>query len=268
MSEEKQAIPRPIVPRPIVPNPIIKIEHLSKSFGKQRVLADVSLAVPNKSIYAIVGQSGTGKSVLFKSIIGMLKPDSGKVWFRDTELTALDHDSLIEQRKSFGYAFQNAALFDSMNVGENLAFPLREVLGIKDKEEIREKISRLLEWIELPGIESKRPDELSGGMRKRVGVARALIMEPEVIFFDEPTTGLDPVLSETINNLVVRVNRELNITCLIITHDIPAAFRIAGRIAFLDQGFIIADGKPKEVVKVQHPLVRDFIRISFSELDV
>jgi phospholipid/cholesterol/gamma-HCH transport system ATP-binding protein len=139
---------------------------------------------------------------------------------------------------------------------------------MRDREEIREKVARLLEWIELPGIESKRPDELSGGMRKRVGVARALIMEPEVLFFDEPTTGLDPVLAETINNLVVRVNRELRITCMMITHDIPAAFRIAGRIAFLDRGYIIADGKPKEVVKLQHPMVRDFIRISFSELDL
>jgi phospholipid/cholesterol/gamma-HCH transport system ATP-binding protein len=198
----------------------------------------------------------------------MLKPDSGKVWFRDKELTALDHDSLIAQRKSFGYAFQNAALFDSMNVGENLAFPLREVLGIKNREEIRKKVDKLLEWIELPGIGSKRPDELSGGMRKRVGVARALIMEPEVLFFDEPTTGLDPVLSETINNLVVRVNRELRITCLIITHDIPAAFRIAGRIAFLDQWFIIADGKPEEVARSEHPMVKDFIRISFSEMNL
>jgi len=248
--------------------PIIKIEHLSKSFGSQRVLADVSFDVPEKCIYAIVGQSGTGKSVLFKSIIGMLKPDSGKVWFKDMELTAMDRDSLIEKRKSFGYAFQNAALFDSMNVSENLAFPLREVLGMRNREEIRKKVSKLLEWIELPGIESKRPDELSGGMRKRVGVARALIMEPEVLFFDEPTTGLDPVLSETINNLVVRVNRELNITCLIITHDIPAAFRIAGRIAFLNQGFIIADGKPEEVARSEHPMVKDFIRISFSELNL
>jgi len=251
-----------------IEKPIIRIEHLSKSFAKQRVLADVSFDVPEKCIYAIVGQSGTGKSVLFKSIIGMIKPDGGKVWFKDTELTALDYDSLIAQRKSFGYAFQNAALFDSMNVGENLAFPLREVLGLKSKEEIRKKVSRLLEWIELPGIESKNPDELSGGMRKRVGVARALIMEPEVLFFDEPTTGLDPVLSETINNLVVRVNRELRITCLIITHDIPAAFRIAGRIAFLDQGFIIANGKPEEVARSDHPMVKDFIRISFSEMNL
>ena len=246
--------------------PIIRVEHLSKTFGQNQVLKDVSLNVPDKSIYAIVGQSGTGKSVLFKSIIGMLKPDKGRVWFKDTELTALDQDALLDQRKSFGYAFQNAALFDSMNVGENLAFPLREVLRIKSKDEIRKKVKRLLDWIELPGIESKSPDELSGGMRKRVGVARALIMEPEVLFFDEPTTGLDPVLAETINNLVVRVNRELHITCLVITHDIPAAFRIAERIAFLDQGYIIEDGAPEKVAKSDHPMVKDFIRISFSEM--
>ena len=246
--------------------PIVRVEHLSRSFGRNRVLVDVSLDIPEKSIYAVVGQSGTGKSVLVKSIIGMIKPDSGKVWFKDTELTALDRDSLLALRKSFGYSFQNAALFDSMSVGENLAFPLREVLGIKDRVKIRKRVKELLEWIELPDIESKRTDELSGGMRKRVGVTRALIMEPEVLFFDEPTTGLDPVLAETINNLVVRVHRELRITCLMITHDIPAAFRIAGRVAFLDQGYIIEDGTPEEIAKSDHPLVKDFIRISFSEL--
>jgi len=248
--------------------PLIRVENLARSFDSNPVLVDVSLEVPEKCIYAVVGQSGTGKSVLFKSIIGMLKPHSGKVWFRDTELTALDHGALLTLRKSFGYSFQNAALFDSMTVGENLAFPLREVLGLRNRGEIAKRVNKLLEWIELPGIESKRPDELSGGMRKRVGVARALIMEPEVLFFDEPTTGLDPVLSETINNLVVRVHRELNITCLIITHDIPAAFRIADRIAFLDQGYIIADGAPREVAKSDHPMVKDFIRISFSEMEL
>jgi len=247
---------------------VIRTEHLAKTFDKNAVLVDVNLAIPEKSIYAVVGQSGTGKSVLFKSIMGMVKPDSGKVWFKDTELTALERRPLMAIRKSFGYSFQNAALFDSMTVEENLAFPLREVLGIKDKKKIRKRVAELLEWIELPGIELKRPDELSGGMRKRVGVARALTLEPEVLFFDEPTTGLDPVLAETINNLVVRVNKELDITCLIITHDIPAAFRIADRIAFLYQGFIIADGTPKEVASSEHPMVKDFIRISFSELKV
>jgi phospholipid/cholesterol/gamma-HCH transport system ATP-binding protein len=248
--------------------PVIRTQNLSKAFKNNVVLKDVTIAVPDKSIYAIIGQSGTGKSVLIKTILGMMRPDGGKVWFRDTELTALDRNERLVQRRNFGYSFQNAALFDSMTVGENLAFPLREVLHIKNRAETARKISELLDWIELPGIESKRPDELTGGMRKRIGVARALILEPEVLFFDEPTTGLDPVLSETINNLVIRVNREFNITCVMITHDIPAAFRIAERIAFLDQGLIIAEGSPAEIAASDHQMVRDFIRISFSELQV
>jgi phospholipid/cholesterol/gamma-HCH transport system ATP-binding protein len=247
---------------------IIRARGLHKTFGNNVVLNGVTLEIPEKSICAVIGQSGTGKSVLFKSIIGMMKPDSGRVWFKDTELTALKRGDLIAIRKYFGYSFQNAALFDSMTVEENLAFPLREVLHIKSREETSKRVRELLDWIELPGIELKRPDELSGGMRKRVGVARALVMRPEVLFFDEPTTGLDPVLSETINNLVVRVNKELDITCVLITHDIPAAFRIADKIAFLDQGLIIADGSPREVAASDHQMVKDFIRISFSELRV
>jgi phospholipid/cholesterol/gamma-HCH transport system ATP-binding protein len=249
-------------------NAIVRTADLCKAFGGNVVLKGVNLEIPEKTISALVGQSGTGKSVLFKTIMGMMRPDRGKVWFRDTELTALRNDDLIEIRKHFGYSFQNAALFDSMTVGENLAFPLREVLRIKNRAEIRRRVAEILEWIELPGTESMRPDELSGGMRKRVGVARALVMRPEVLFFDEPTTGLDPVLSETINNLVVRVNRELHITCVMITHDIPAAFRIADKVSFLDQGYIIADGSPAEVIQSEHRMVQEFLRISFSELKV
>lgn len=246
--------------------PVIRVRDLKKSFGAQKILDGVNVDIPEGSIYAVVGQSGTGKSVLFKTIIGMLTADSGRVWFRDLELTALGKDELISVRRHFGYSFQYAALFDSMTIAENIAFPLREVLGMKDNEEIASRVTRMLEWIELPGIESMRPDELSGGMKKRVGVARSLVMQPQVLFFDEPTTGLDPVLSETINNLVVRVNKELNITCILITHDIPAAFRIADRIAFLHQGSIVAEGTAAEVAKSDHPLVKDFIRISFNEL--
>jgi phospholipid/cholesterol/gamma-HCH transport system ATP-binding protein len=246
--------------------PIIRTRDLSKSFNNMPVLKGINLDIPEKSICAVIGQSGTGKSVLLKTILGMLKNDGGRIWFKDQELTGRDQD--LDLRKLFGYSFQNAALFDSMTVGENLAFPLREVLRIKNREEINRRVAELLDWIELPGIESKRPDELSGGMRKRVGVARALMMRPEVLFFDEPTTGLDPVLSETINNLVVRVNQELGVTCVMITHDIPAAFRIAGKIVVLDQGYVIADGSPQEVAASEHQLVRDFIRISFSELRV
>jgi len=243
---------------------IIRTENLCKAFGPNKVLENISLELPEKKISAVIGQSGTGKSVLFKTIIGMMRRDRGRVWFRDTELSALGQRELIAIRRHFGYSFQNAALFDSMTVGENLAFPLREILGLKDRKEIRRRIAQMLEWIELPGIEEKRPDELSGGMRKRVGVARALIAQPEVLFFDEPTTGLDPVLSETINDLVVRVNREFDITCVLITHDIPAAFRIADKIVFLAQGSIIAEGSSKEIAASPHPLVRDFLRISFG----
>ncbi len=247
---------------------IIRIENLQKAFGSARILQGVNMDIPEGSISVIVGQSGTGKSVLFKSIMGMIKPDGGTVWYRDHELTALPRNELIAMRQHFGYAFQNAALFDSMNVAENIAFPLKEVLGIHNKKEINKRVTRMLEWIELPGIELKRPDELSGGMRKRVGVARSLVMQPDVLFFDEPTTGLDPILAETINNLVVRVNRELGITCLVITHDIPAAFRISSKIFFLHQGTIVAEGDPATVATSKNELVRDFIRISFSELKV
>jgi phospholipid/cholesterol/gamma-HCH transport system ATP-binding protein len=247
---------------------IIRIRNLSKSFGKNHVLRDISLSIPENSVYAVIGQSGMGKSVLFKTILGMIPPDGGRIWFKNTELTVLSGREISRIRRNFGYSFQNAALFDSMTVGENLAFPLKEVLEIKDKEEIKKRVAELLAWIELPGIESLWPDELSGGMRKRVGVARALIMKPQVLFFDEPTTGLDPVLAETINNLVVRVNKELGITCVMVTHDIPAAFRIASRIAFLDQGYIIADGEPRSLVQSEHPLVQDFLRISFNKLEL
>jgi phospholipid/cholesterol/gamma-HCH transport system ATP-binding protein len=247
--------------------PLIRVRGLRKAFGSLQVLSGVDTDFPEGKISAVVGQSGTGKSVLFKSIIGLLKPDAGQVWFRDLELTAAKTDELMDARRHIGYSFQNAALFDSMDVRENLEFPLREVLRIRDSAEMHRRVSQILDWIGLPGIETKHPSELSGGMRKRVGVARALMLEPEVLLFDEPTTGLDPVLAETINNLVVRVNQELGITCVLITHDIPAAFRISDKIAFLDRGIIIADGAPKDVSVNNHELVRDFLRTSFNQLE-
>lgn len=247
---------------------ILKIENLYKAFGNKNVLTGVNIEIPEKSICSVVGQSGTGKSVLLKCIMGMIPADSGAVWFKDVELTRLNRKELIEIRKHFGYAFQNAALFDSMTVGENLEFPLREVLQVKNRAIIKKKVAEILDWIELPGIEHMHPSDLSGGMRKRVGVARALMLQPEVLFFDEPTTGLDPVLSETIMNLVLRVNKELGVTCIVITHDIPAAFRISDKIAFLHQGTIVADGKPEAIARSEQEIVRDFLRISFSELKV
>jgi phospholipid/cholesterol/gamma-HCH transport system ATP-binding protein len=245
---------------------VLQVRGLFKSFGKLKVLNGVDIDFEEGKISAIVGQSGTGKSVLFKSMIGLMKPDAGTVRYRDLELTTMEGEKLFALRKHIGYAFQNAALFDSMSVAENIEFPLREVLGIRKKPELRRRVAEMLDWIDLPGIEDMRTDELSGGMRKRVGVARVLVMKPDVLLFDEPTTGLDPVLAETINNLVIRVNRELGLTCLLITHDIPAAFRIADRIAFLDQGKIVAEGEPSMVAASEHELVRNFIRTSFGEL--
>ncbi|HCM27853.1 MAG: ABC transporter ATP-binding protein [Treponema sp. GWB1_62_6] len=249
-------------------NPIIRIRDLRKAFSGRPVLEGVDLDVPEGAICAVVGQSGTGKSVLFKCIMGIMKPDAGRVWYREYELTAMEHDALIDLRKHFGYSFQNAALFDSMTVEENIAFPLREALGLKNRKQIKKQVDEMLEWIGLPEIGRYTVDELSGGMRKRVGVARSLVMKPDVLFFDEPTTGLDPVLSETIDNLVVRVNGELGVSCILITHDIPAAFRIADKIAFLDGGRIVAEGSAKEVAASDNELVRNFLRISFSELPV
>lgn len=247
---------------------MIRVENLHKAFGTTQILRGVNLDIEKNQITAIIGQSGTGKSVFFKHLIGILKPDEGKIWFYDTEVTAADTPVLVEVRKHFGYAFQGAALFDSMSVAENIAFPLREVLGIKDKKETARRVGEMLDWIGLPGIEKKRPAELSGGMRKRVGVARALVTKPDVLLFDEPTTGLDPVLGETINDLVVRVNEELSLTCVVITHDIQASFRISHKIAFLHEGVVAVEGAPNEVARSTHPIVRKFIENSFNELEV
>lgn len=245
--------------------PIITIKNLKKSFGSNHILSGINLEIQEKTITTVVGQSGTGKTVLFRTIMQMIQADEGEIWYYDTELTSLPKQKMLEIRSKFGYSFQNAALFDSMSVGENIAFPLKEVVGLKNKQEIKKRVNRLLDWIELPGIAKMHPDELSGGMRKRVGIARSLAMDPEILFFDEPTTGLDPVLAETIHSLVQRVNQELGITCVLISHNIPGAFAISDHIAFLDKGYIVASGTPEKVSKSTHPLVKDFLRQSFRE---
>ena len=247
---------------------IITVTDVHKAFGSLVVLSGVNVTFEEGEITTIIGQSGCGKSVLLKIMIGILKPERGEIWYRDTCVTTSSEAELIELRRNFGYSFQGAALFDSMTVAENIAFPLREVLGIRNKQEQATRVAEMLEWIGLPGIESKYPAELSGGMRKRVGVARSLVTKPEVLLFDEPTTGLDPVLGETINDLVVRVNKELGLTCILITHDIQASFRISDKIAFLHDGTIAEEGTPKAVSESQHPMVRKFIENSFSLLEV
>jgi len=198
-----------------------------------------------------------------KHLVGIIEPDEGHIFIEGKDIIPLTKDEKREERKRLGYLFQDAALFDSLTVGENIAFPVKEVLGIKDKEKIRSIVKEKLDWVQLPGIEEKLPDELSGGMRKRVGLARTLAAEPEVLLFDEPTTGLDPMLEESINNLIERVNRELGLTCIIITHDIVGSFQLADKIAFLDKGKIRAEGSPEEVRTIDHPVLQKFLEYSF-----
>jgi len=247
---------------------IIEVKNLQKAFGLQRILRGASLKFERGKITVIIGKSGTGKSVLIKNIIGILRPDRGEILFDGKNVESASEKELAQMRRGIGYLFQDAALFDSMNVEENVAFPLVEVLRMKDKNEIKRIVAEKLEWVDLPGIEKKYPSELSGGMRKRVGLARALAMHPKVILFDEPTTGLDPMLAESIDDLVVRVNSEFNMTCIVISHDIPAAFRIADKIAFLFEGKIVFEGTPYEVSTFDHPVIKKFIENSFSKLEV
>src|SRR6056297_893167 len=243
---------------------IIEIEELSKSFGTFGVLDDINISFQSKQITAILGKSGSGKSVLMKNIIGILEPDRGKIKIDGTNIVPLPEKQRREYRRKIGYLFQDSALFDSMTVEENIAFPLVEVLHMRDQRAIRKVVQEKLDWVQLSGIENKYPDELSGGMRKRVALARSLAGEPEVLLFDEPTTGLDPVLEESINNLIQRVNRELGMTCIIITHDIVGSFQLANKIAFLDEGKIQVAGSPEDVANVGHPVLQKFLENAFT----
>ncbi|MFA7566953.1 MAG: ATP-binding cassette domain-containing protein [Alkalispirochaeta sp.] len=247
---------------------IVVVEGLKKRFGANVVLDGVDIAFPEKKITSIIGQSGSGKSVLIKHVIGIMKPDAGTVYYRGEDIFRATKHRQRQIRHKFAYLFQNSALFDSLTVEQNIAFPLIESLGIKDKDVIKRTVSEKLEWVGLPEVGKVFPSELSGGMRKRIGLARTLAMQPEVLLFDEPTTGLDPVLAESINDLIINVNREFAITCVLITHDIQATFRISDYIGFLYDGQIKAKGTPSEVVRSDHPVLQRFISNSFNELEV
>ncbi|HNW82015.1 MAG TPA: ATP-binding cassette domain-containing protein [bacterium] len=246
---------------------IVKVENVVKSFKDVKVLTGVNLEIEEGKITTIIGKSGTGKSVLLKNIIGIMKPDSGKIFFKDSEITAMTGIELLAVRKNIGYLFQDAALFDFMTVAENISFPLVEQLGIEKQSELKEKVEKLLDLIELPGIENKFPSELSGGMRKRVGLARAIAVEPKIVLFDEPTTGLDPILAESIDKLIEKVNKDLNMTCIVISHDIASTFRRADKIAFLYEGTIQFFGSPEEALKSKHAVLKQFISNSFRPLE-
>jgi len=245
---------------------IIKVRDVYKAFEDHEVLTGVSLGIEERKITTVIGKSGTGKSVLLKNIIGIFKPDSGEIFYRDSKITEMKPLELLEFRKKIGYLFQNAALFDFMTVKENIAFPLVEQLGMKPGNKLEDRVAQLLDLVELPGIENKFPSELSGGMRKRVGLARSIAVEPEIVLFDEPTTGLDPILAQNIDNLIIKVNRELNMTCIVISHDIPSTLESADHIALLYDGTIQFSGTADEAKNSDHEILKQFISNSFRSL--
>jgi phospholipid/cholesterol/gamma-HCH transport system ATP-binding protein len=239
----------------------ITITDLHKSFGEKLVLRGVNLRIEPGESLVVIGGSGSGKTVLLKHIIGLLKPDRGSIEVDGQEITSMSERQLKEMRKKFGMLFQAAALFDSLTVGENVAFPLREHTRLS-RREIAARVREKLSLVGLPGTEDLYPAELSGGMKKRVGLARALAMEPEVLLYDEPTTGLDPIMADAINELIVEMRERLAITTVAITHDLVSAYKIGHRLAMLYDGKIIFTGTPEECKNTTNPIVREFITAS------
>ncbi|MEE2961510.1 MAG: ABC transporter ATP-binding protein [Myxococcota bacterium] len=243
---------------------MLVVENIHKSFSGHEVLKGVSLRVTKGATRVILGLSGSGKSVLMKHMIGLIKPDSGKIIMDGEDLTQLSEKRLQEKRKEFGMVFQQSALFDSMTVWENVAFPLREHTKLRHTE-IHQRVMEKLELVGLEHSTDKFPSELSGGMRKRVGLARAVILSPKCIFYDEPTTGLDPVTTDNVDNMILDASRRLQVTSIVISHDIGSAIRVADEIAVLHKGEIVEDCAAKDIRKSQHPFVRNFLDIWFGK---
>lgn len=237
---------------------MIRLVNVEKSFGIQRVLDHLSLDIPKGKITSVIGPSGEGKSVLLKHIIGLLKPDSGEVLVDGEDVAKMGRGKLNAMREKFGMLFQSAALFDSMTVYENVAFPLEEKTR-RTKGEIRDRVHMALELVGLTGVDEKYPDELSGGMKKRVALARLLLMKPRIVLFDEPTTGLDPVICTAIHQLIRDTHEKFGYTAVIVSHEIPEIFDISDRVAMLYRGRILEVGEAEEVRRSTDPVVRQFI---------
>ena len=237
---------------------MIQIKGLKKTFNHKAVLDGVDLAIEQGKITVIIGRSGEGKSVLIKHIIGLLRPDSGEILLDGKDITKMHDAEFNEVLKRFGMLFQGAALFDSMTVAENVGFALKEHTDLSGQE-IRKIVTQKLNRVGLAGVEDMMPSELSGGMKKRVGLARAIVMDPEFVIFDEPTTGLDPIMSDSVGELMLETQKALKTTYIAITHDIPLTYKIADKMALLHQGRIIAEGTVEEMKKNPDPVLRQFL---------
>ncbi len=242
---------------------MIQILDLYRSFGRQQVLKGINLRVQDKAIMAIIGRSGSGKTVLLRVLIGLLRPDRGRIIIEDTDITQLSGHGLDKIRERVGMLFQGGALFDSMTVFENIAFPLREKTRFAE-EEVTSRVERMLASVGLSDMGYKYPAELSGGMKKRAALARALITGPSIVLFDEPTTGLDPILVHATHQLILDTHREFGYTAVLVSHEIPEVFDIATRVAMIHEGRIIGEGTPEEILKSSDPLIRQFIEGSLE----
>ena len=237
---------------------MIRIRGLKKRLGGQQVLDGVDLDIAAGETVVVMGRSGTGKSVLLKHIIGLMKPDAGSIEVEGQEIAGLSERELDGVRRRFGMLFQGAALFDSLNVGENVGVGLREHQRLDDAE-VRARVAQRLEWVGLAGVEAMSPASLSGGMRKRVGLARAIAMDPQYILYDEPTTGLDPIMADAIDQLIRSLQKRLGITSVVVTHDMTSAYKVADRMAMLHEGKVVFMGSPDETRTTTNPMVRQFV---------
>jgi phospholipid/cholesterol/gamma-HCH transport system ATP-binding protein len=247
---------------------VIVVQDLWKSFGDNHVLKGITLTIPKGTTYVVLGGSGSGKTVLLKHVIGLLKPDRGTVHVGDVEISALEGKALTEARQVFGMVFQGAALFDSMTVLENVAFPLTEKRGGPHLrvDEVRARVVEKLKVVDLgEEVLDRWPAELSGGMRKRVALARALVSDPQVVLYDEPTTGLDPITTDYVDGMILSAKKRLGITSMVISHDIASAFKVADRLAVLYDGHLAAEGTPEEVRRSADPFVQRFLSLWFAK---
>ena len=237
---------------------LISYQGVRKAFGKKRIYDDLTLDVHKGETLTVIGGSGTGKSVLLKCLIGLMYPDEGEVVFDGHDVTQMTELELRDLRRRVSMVFQGAALFDSLSVGENIAYPLHEQMPDMTPEQVRERVAKVLQMVNLPGIEAMKPADLSGGMRKRVGLARAIATEPQVILWDEPTTGLDPISTRIIDDLIVSMKQQLGCTSIVVTHDMDSAFRVSDRMAMLARRRIVQSGTVAEMQASKNPDVRAF----------